>query len=203
MTENYLSHHGVKGQKWGVRRYQNKDGSLTAAGKRKFNQVSKDSKENESHTKKAKWLLEGNSDNAKIYAKEMKEIADFNKDFGDRKGYKQYVELGKKYQQDSKKYNKMLKDIDNGVLKAGRDFITTKDKNFGDVNDRIIFKKTDAEIKKARYKIKDDKTFKKTGIKVDRDSLNRVTGLKATNASKRQIKKINKMQRSINRRGDY
>jgi hypothetical protein len=41
------------------------------------------------------------------------------------------------------------------------------------------------------------------GIKVDRDSLNRVTGLKATNASKRQIKKINKMQKSINRRGDY
>ena len=31
----YLAHHGVKGQKWGVRRYQNKDGSLTDAGKRK------------------------------------------------------------------------------------------------------------------------------------------------------------------------
>ena len=30
---NELFHHGVKGQKWGVRRYQNKDGSLTAAGK--------------------------------------------------------------------------------------------------------------------------------------------------------------------------
>lgn len=33
--ENYLSHHGIKGQKWGVRRFQNKDGSLTAAGKRR------------------------------------------------------------------------------------------------------------------------------------------------------------------------
>lgn len=30
-----LYHHGIKGMKWGVRRYQNKDGSLTAAGKRK------------------------------------------------------------------------------------------------------------------------------------------------------------------------
>lgn len=29
----YIAHHGVKGQKWGVRRYQNSDGSLTAAGK--------------------------------------------------------------------------------------------------------------------------------------------------------------------------
>ncbi len=29
----YLMHHGVLGQRWGVRRYQNKDGSLTSAGK--------------------------------------------------------------------------------------------------------------------------------------------------------------------------
>lgn len=31
-----LYHHGVKGQKWGVRRYQNSDGSLTAAGKARY-----------------------------------------------------------------------------------------------------------------------------------------------------------------------
>ena len=33
LDQNYLSHHGVKGQKWGVRRYQNYDGTLTAAGR--------------------------------------------------------------------------------------------------------------------------------------------------------------------------
>lgn len=35
-TDNYLEHHGVPGQKWGVRRYQNKDGSLTAAGRKRL-----------------------------------------------------------------------------------------------------------------------------------------------------------------------
>ena len=33
---NELYHHGIKGQKWGVRRYQNPDGSLTLAGKKRY-----------------------------------------------------------------------------------------------------------------------------------------------------------------------
>ena len=31
-----LQHHGIKGQRWGIRRFQNKDGSLTPAGRRRY-----------------------------------------------------------------------------------------------------------------------------------------------------------------------
>lgn len=35
-TMVYLAHHGVKGMHWGVRRYQNPDGTLTNAGRKKY-----------------------------------------------------------------------------------------------------------------------------------------------------------------------
>lgn len=36
MAEYELWHYGVKGMKWGVRRFQKKDGTLTSAGKKKY-----------------------------------------------------------------------------------------------------------------------------------------------------------------------
>lgn len=36
MSDLRLYHHGIKGMRWGVRRFQNKDGSLTPAGKKKY-----------------------------------------------------------------------------------------------------------------------------------------------------------------------
>lgn len=50
MDQNELSHYGVLGMKWGVRRYLNKDGSLTSAGKKKYRANESDS----SVTKKVK-----------------------------------------------------------------------------------------------------------------------------------------------------
>lgn len=45
--ENELIHWGIKGMKWGVRRYQNKDGSLTPAGKKRYDKEMAKLKEEE------------------------------------------------------------------------------------------------------------------------------------------------------------
>ena len=34
--ENYLAHYGIKGQSWGIRRFQNEDGTLTEEGKQRY-----------------------------------------------------------------------------------------------------------------------------------------------------------------------
>ena len=52
MEYNELTHHGIKGQKWGVRRFQTKSGGLTSAGKKRYG-VGKDaSKSDKESTKK-------------------------------------------------------------------------------------------------------------------------------------------------------
>lgn len=43
-TSFTLSHHGIKGQRWGVRRFQNKDGTLTAKGKKRYKDSGEDVK---------------------------------------------------------------------------------------------------------------------------------------------------------------
>lgn len=62
MNQNELYHHGIKGQKWGIRRYQNPDGSLTAAGKKRVSKVlEKSNKKLDSKSKKVEKILNKNS----------------------------------------------------------------------------------------------------------------------------------------------
>lgn len=85
--DNYLEHHGIMGQKWGVRRYQNEDGSLTGLGYRHYG-VTKD--------RKGGKLIDAET-GKKIRKSEVKTIVkDMKKN--DKELYKEY----KSYKKDSK-----------------------------------------------------------------------------------------------------
>lgn len=56
MEKNVLAHWGVKGMKWGVRRYQNSDGTLTPAGKKRYD---RDIQENNAKKKDNRIVIDG------------------------------------------------------------------------------------------------------------------------------------------------
>lgn len=53
-SSNDLQHHGILGQKWGIRRFQNKDGSLTSAGRKRYDDDGTSDSKSSSSDRKAK-----------------------------------------------------------------------------------------------------------------------------------------------------
>lgn len=56
MDSHELQHWGIKGMRWGVRRYQNKDGSLTAAGKKRRREQDDDDRQETNEERRARAL---------------------------------------------------------------------------------------------------------------------------------------------------
>lgn len=102
-NEEYLQHHGILGQKWGVRRYQNPDGTLTDAGRKRY------------YTKAE--IREAKKKLPEIYEKEQKarqDLNDFNRNLDPDKDYDNrydYAVLKANKLKERKRLEKVLEDI--------------------------------------------------------------------------------------------
>ena len=73
---DYLEHHGIPGMRWGVRRYQNKDGSLTSSGRKHYSSEAKAERKAKKAEAKAAKRREKILNNPKLLKKHFDEYSD-------------------------------------------------------------------------------------------------------------------------------
>ena len=75
-SPNELYHHGILGMKWGIRRFQNKDGTLTSAGRKRLKQNGDNSSENSKNNKTESNSSTSNSKSSTPAKKSLKDMYD-------------------------------------------------------------------------------------------------------------------------------
>lgn len=128
MDEQSLAHYGIRGQKWGVRRFQNADGSLTEAGRKHYGVGEPREKSNKGLTDSQKTVLKNVGKAALIagsvaaagylYANNASEINDLLKETGfwSYQYAKAYAKQGNQYMKNLAKES--LKQAKEGAKEA-------------------------------------------------------------------------------------
>lgn len=147
---NELAHHGIKGQKWGVRRYQNADGSLTAAGQRRYGVETLSKKGTRIANKADRYIHYVEKDHAKTMERREKVREKTNEKYN-----KKIERLNKKPEKNTEKIAR-LDEKKNSFISNHKSFDKYVDNGYKKMTDTI------SKYRNVKLKVLEDKSFKKS-----------------------------------------
>ena len=134
-NDAYLEHHGIKGMRWGVRRYQYKDGSLTPLGRKKYGTKTNFEKVQAAKRASSKDVVKKKKARLKAEENTQKELEKYKKKAGLKDDPPEFDKEAVR--------NKTLSSTDAKEIYKNRDLLTT-----AEINERL--NRIDTEARLAR-----------------------------------------------------